>query len=193
MQEAHTLINEITAAFDLSDLPILNAFLVLDPISIPGSTSPEFGRYGIDELKVLYDFYGSNATDHYQGRTTRCERLLHCPLQALELEFGGYKSYVGAQRQRIKCEAQTKLNSFTAKLQCLKANRYSTKKCIKAVELEIEAAHQKIKEPLSVEDILRDKVIEQAFPNIRRLMVLYLLIPHTKTVVERGFSRTGQI
>ena len=49
------------------------------------------------------------------------------------------------------------------------------KKCIKAVELEIKAAQQNIKEPLSVEDILRDKVIEQAFPNIRRLMVLYIL------------------
>ena len=187
------LINEITAAFDLSDLPILNAFLVLNPIFIPDSTSPEFGGYGIDELKVLHDFYESDATYHYQDRTTRCERLLHCPLQALELEFGGYKSYVETQRQRIKCKAQTKQNSFNAKLQCLKVNRYYTKKCIKAVELEIEAAQQKIKELLSVEDILRDKVIEQAFLNIQRLMVLYLLIPHTEAVIERGFSRMGQI
>ena len=187
------LIKEISSAFDLSDLPILNAFLVLDPVSIPDSTMSVFSSYGLDELKVLHDFYANDATDHYQGRTTRCERLLHCPLQALQLEFGGYKAYVDSQRQRVKREAESKENCLSAKLLCLKANKYSTKKSIKTVETEIEATKRKIKEPVLVEDLLSDIVIEQGFPNIRRLLILYLLIPHTEAVVERGFSRMAQI
>ena len=30
------------------------------------------------------------------------------------------------------------------------------------------------------------------FPNVRRLLAIYILIPHTKAVVERGFSKIGR-
>ena len=46
--------------------------------------------------------------------------------------------------------------------------------------------------PLSVEDLLRDNVVETAFPNVRRLMKIYLLIPMSEAMVERGLSKMGQ-
>ena len=40
---------------------------------------------------------------------------------------------------------------------------------------------------------MADKTIAVAFPNIRRLLSIYILIPHSEAVVERGFSLMGQI
>ena len=40
------LMKEITYAFNLSKLPELTAFLNLDPVDLPESTSSEFREYG---------------------------------------------------------------------------------------------------------------------------------------------------
>ena len=77
---------------------MLTASLKLDPADLPESTSSEFREYGTQELRVLYDFYGNEAADEYHGRISRSEKLLRCPYDALELEFGGYKSYINSQK-----------------------------------------------------------------------------------------------
>ena len=46
---------------------------------------------------------------------------------------------------------------------------------------------------LSAEDLLRDNVVETAFPNVQRLMKTSLLIHMSEAIVERGFSKMGQI
>ena len=86
-----------------------------------------------------------------------------------------------------------KETSLHARLKCTKADKYATKKAINFLESEIKLAETKINEPVSVADLLQDNVIEHAFPNIRRLLLLYVLIPNTEAIVERGFSRMGQI
>ena len=50
-----------------------------------------------------------------------------------------------------------------------------------------------MKNPLTIEDLLKDCVVLGAFPNIRRLLAIYVIIPHAEAVVERGFSKMGQI
>ena len=117
MEEFHTeviipfinaLQEEILSAFDLSDLPILLVFLKLDPSEFPGITCPNFATYGNEELRVLYDFYGSEAKDEFHGRTVHCERLLFCPFDALKLAYGGFKCYVGAQKKEMIRESKAK-------------------------------------------------------------------------------------
>ena len=46
---------------------------------------------------------------------------------------------------------------------------------------------------LSVEDLLKDNVVETAFPNVRRLLKIYVLISSSEAVAERGSSKMGQI
>ena len=46
---------------------------------------------------------------------------------------------------------------------------------------------------LSVEDLFKDNVVETAFPNVRRLLKIYVLISSSEAVVERGSSKMGQI
>ena len=51
---------------------------------------------------------------------------------------------------------------------------------------------KKVIDPLSIEDLLKDTVVETAFPNIRWLPKIYILIPSSEPVVERGFLKMGQ-
>ena len=61
------------------------------------------------------------------------------------------------------------------------------------LEKELEHLNAEIENPVLVEDLLQDIVAESAFPNAWRLLIIYLLVPHMEAVVERGFSKMGQI
>ena len=52
---------------------------------------------------------------------------------------------------------------------------------------------EKANDLLFVEDLLKDTVVETVFPNIRRLLKIYILISSLEVVVERGFSKMGQM
>ena len=57
--------------------------------------------------------------------------------------------------------------------------------------------HWKSNNPLSIEDLLKETallfVVETTFPNIQWLLKIYVLIWSAEAVVERGFSKMGQI
>ena len=61
------------------------------------------------------------------------------------------------------------------------------------LEKELEHLNTKIENPVLVEDLLQDIVVESAFPNVQHLLIIYLLVPYTEAVVECGFSKMGQI
>ena len=106
------LSNEIASASDLSDLPILNAFLKIDPSCIPTQSDISFTEFGTSELKVLFEFYGKDAVDKYQGKITRAEKIITCPLSSLELEFGGYKNYIATLKEKKKDDHRKILESL---------------------------------------------------------------------------------
>lgn len=55
----HALIEEMKDALDISNLPVLNAFLKLDTQGLPDRDSLSFESYSKEELEVLHDFYYS--------------------------------------------------------------------------------------------------------------------------------------
>ena len=121
------LVAEISQAFDLSELPVLQALLTLDPKSYPDTESEEFQTYGNDSLRILYNYYGIDVSNEFQGRFTKSDRLLKCPYDALQLEFGGFKTYVNKQKIKIK-EENSKRYFFTKiKMKLKKGNKYATK------------------------------------------------------------------
>ena len=187
------LSDEIASAFDLSDLPILNAFLKIDPSCIPTQSDISFTEFGTSELKVLFEFYGKDAVDKFQGKITRAEKIITCPLSSLELELGGYKNYVATLKEKKKDDHRKILESLEIQMKQMSANKYTTKKAIRSIETKQRNTKERIEHPVTVEDLLDDGVISQAFPNIQRLLCIYLLIPHTEAVVERGFSKMSQI
>ena len=49
-----------------------------------------------------------------------------------------------------------------------------------------------MEDPVKV-DVLKGKVIEMAFPNIQRLLKIYICIPQSEAIVECGFSKMNLI
>ena len=64
---------------------------------------------------------------------------------------------------------------------------------MRELEDELYIIAEKVNDPLSVEDLLKDILVETALPNIRRLLRIYVLIPSSEAVVEIGFLKMGQV
>ena len=56
--------------------------------------------YGKNDISTLYDFYGKQRDDIYEGRWVTSLPILVCTADSLAAEYNGYKVYVA--RQRIK-------------------------------------------------------------------------------------------
>ena len=69
------------------------------------------------------------------------------------------------------------------------AQKYKPTREIKVIEREIVETKGKILAPVTTLDLLDDSVVESAFPNIQKLLCLYVLIPQSEAVVESGFSK----
>ena len=69
------------------------------------------------------------------------------------------------------------------------AQKYKPTREIKVTEREIVETKGKILAPVTTLDLLDDSVVESAFPNIQKLLCLYVLIPQSEAVVESGFSK----
>ena len=163
--------------------------MALDPSSIPASNDYLFLMYGENDISTAFDFYGKPAEDDYEGHKSYNPPLLNCTLDSLKLEYGGYKTYVATRNNKVKGELELQLKSLNAKLICANAQKYKPRQEIKAIEREIVETKGKILAPVTALDLLDDSVVESAFPNIRKLLRLYVLLPQSEAVVERGFSK----
>ena len=186
------LIKEMKNGFDISNLPVLNAFLKLDPQKIPDKDSLPFENYGMEEVTLLHNFYGKGKEDSFQGRTVQADALHDTHLSCLLLEFSNFKSYV-CEQKALSQEYSGKEKSLKSKFDLFNAQKYKTKKRLKEIEDKLSLIAEKVHNPLSVEDLLQDSVIETAFPSIQQLLKIYVLIPMSEAIVERGFSKMGQI
>ena len=64
---------------------------------------------------------------------------------------------------------------------------------MRELEDELYIIAEKVNDPLSVEDLLKDILVETALPNIRQLLRIYVLIPSSEAVVEISFLKMGQV
>ena len=94
----HALIEEMKGAFNISNPPVLNVFLKLDPQNLPDRDSLSFESYGVGELKVFHDFYGTGKHNTIQGRMVQADALYDTQFSSLLLEFRNFKSLVSPQK-----------------------------------------------------------------------------------------------
>ena len=59
---------------------------------------------------------------------------------------------------------------------------------MKEIERELQVTQEKKQSPLTVDDLIGNSVVEAAFLNIRKLLLLYLLVLQSEAVIERAFS-----
>ena len=145
--------------------------------------------YGENYISTAFDFYGKQAEDDYEGHKSYSPPLLNCTLDSLKLEYDGYKTYVATRKNKVKGELEWQLQSLNAKLICANAQKYKPTWEIKAIERDIVEAKGKILAPVTALDLLDDSVVESTFPNIRKFLRLYVLLPQSEAVLERGFSK----
>ena len=122
------LIKEMKNAFDISNLPILNAFLKLDPQKIPDKDSLLFENYGVEKVTLLHNFYIKGKGDSFQGRTVQADALYDTQLSCLLLEFSNFKSYVCEQKAALSQEYLGKEKSLKSKFDLFNAQKYKTRK-----------------------------------------------------------------
>ena len=122
------LIKEMKNAFDISNLPVLNAFLKLDPQKIPDNDSLLFENYGVEEMTLLHNFYGKGKEDSFQGRTVQVDALYDTQLSCLLLEFSNFKSHVSEQKAAFSQEYSGKEKSLKSTFDLFKVQKYKTRK-----------------------------------------------------------------
>ena len=103
----------------------------------------------------------------------------------------GSKPYVNKQKIKIK-EENLKRYSFTkSKLQLKIGDKYPPEKSIDMLEKELEHLNTKIENPVLVGDLLRDTVVESAFPNVRRLLIIFSC--HTRKLLNAAFPKWAKL
>ena len=119
---------EIKGAFNISNLPVLNAFLKLDPPGLPDRDSLLFESHGDEELKMLHDFYGTGKQDTFLGRMVQSDTLYETQFSSLLLKFRNFKSYVSQQKIALSQEYAGKEKSLKSKFDLKNAHTYKKKK-----------------------------------------------------------------
>ena len=64
---------------------------------------------------------------------------------------------------------------------------------MKAIEGELSQVKRKMCSPVVVKNLLDDTVLSTAFPTIWRSLKVYVIIPFSKAVIEKGFSKMNLI
>ena len=111
--------------------------------------------------------------------------------ECLLLKYGGYKTYIDTQKKHILVDYGRQKRNIEPRLLLVNAQKYKTHHAVKKLKEELNNIEEKLRSPIKVEDMLRDRVVEAAFPNIRRLLKIFILIPDA--VTERGFSKMNFI
>ena len=137
----------------------------------------------------MHNHYCTRKEDMFQERTVTTDALLDVPIDALLIEYAGFKNYVAQQKWALSEEYTAKEKSQKAKYLLVDSQKYETRKQGKAIEEELKLTTKRKSNPFSVKDLLWDNMAETAFPNVCRLMKIYVLILMSEAIVEKNFLR----
>ena len=98
----------------------------------------------------MYNHYGTRKADTFQERTVTTEALLDVPIDALLIEYAGFKNYVAKQKVALSEKYTAKEKSKISKYLLLDSQKYKTRKQVKAIEEELELTTRRKSSPLSV-------------------------------------------
>ena len=182
------LIKEMKNAFDISNLPVLNAFLKIDAQKIPNKDSLLFENYGVKEVTLCIAFMEKVKKTAFKGG--QFERMLYM----IPNFYAFYWSLAILQVMFVKKRSTLTRIFGEGKIfkvhDLFNARKCNTRKRLKEIKDILSLIAEKVHNPVSVEDLLQDSVIETAFPSMQRLLKIYVLIPMTEAIVER-FSQNG--
>ena len=80
------LIADINEAFQTNDFPVLDVFHIFDPHSIPKNIDEAAAK----DVRIVYDWYGINKIDVYDGLRKESAALIGCARETFLNEFKSY-------------------------------------------------------------------------------------------------------
>ena len=173
---------ELNMAFDCREL--LTAFSIFDPRNIP-SARPDREYYGLNELQVLSDFYGTDKQDKYTLHRTG-EPLVNTVSalidpSVLKQEYQEFKQ----EMYRLKAEYAARILAEAAKLQ---------ENTIKQTQEKSGKLEQRgnYGPSLLLHDLYRLQR-NNVYPQCHKLLVLACLIPVGTASDERSISLLNDI
>ena len=177
---------------NLDNLPVLLTMMALDQHDIPSKEDDSFDSLRNDKIETLFKFYGKTQDDVFDGHRTSSPALLSCTQKLLKMEYGGYKNYIAQLKIDFKQKLVSEEAKIKASVQQTSAKKFKSRRAVTELEQELSNIKKKMEDLVKV-DVLKDKVIETAFPNIQRLLKIYICIPQSEAVVEGGFSKMNLI
>ena len=163
----------------------------MNPDKIPKENDKKFLDFSKNDISTFYDFYGKQRDDVFEGRRVTSLSILACRADSLAAEYNGYKAYVAGQRKTIQNLKNEERNHETRLFKPVQTD--TKKRDMKAIEVELSEIKKKMCSPVAVENLLDDAVLSTTFPTIWRLLKVYVIIPFSEAIVERGFSKMNLI
>ena len=90
---------------------------------------------------------------------------------------------VSQQKIALSQEYTGKEKSLKLKFELVNTHKHKTGKCLRELGDTLSIITEKVNNPLSFEDFLKETVIETAFPNIKQLLWIFLLISSSEAFV----------
>ena len=105
-------------------------------------------------------------------------KLIHFVTHNFHLWFWNLEFLSYAYQQKIALPQQyvEKEKSLKSKFELVNAHKYISRKCLRKLKDEL-IISKNVNKSLSVENLLKDTVIETIFPNTQQLLKIYVLIP----------------
>ena len=163
----------------------------MNPDKITKENDKKFLDFSKNDISTFYDFYGKQRDDVFEGRRVTSLSILACRADSLAAEYNGYKAYVAGQRKTIQNLKNEERNHETRLFKPVQTD--TKKRDMKAIEAELSEIKKKMCSPVAVENLLDDAVLSTTFPTIWRLLKVYVIIPFSEAIVERGFSKMNLI
>ena len=177
------LVTEVEEAFDTSDFPVIDAFQVLNPKNIPANVKE---GYGMEEIDVIYSFYGSNKVNIFQGERNEAAAIIQCSEEVFISQATEYFKLISKKKAYEENEASKKVNILTGKIRDREKKKKCTAKCLKELQEELNLYLEKVKNPVTIEKAI--ECTRDIFPDISLILNLMSICPASGAVVERGFS-----
>ena len=171
----------------MSCIAPVEALLALDLISIPEANRNSMAC-GQDSINVAFEFYVNSKEDIYEERTKIGPALLNCRRESSQLEYTEYKNHVCTHRLDLADRISGLEENIKSRLALTEAKKYKSQKTMKEIEREWQVIEEKLRSLLTVDDLLGDSVIDRGCLSEIKKPLLYLLVPQSEAVVERGFS-----
>ena len=83
-----------------------------------------FSDYGKNYISALYDFYGKQRDDVFEGRKVTSLSILACTADSLAAEYNGYKASVARQTIKQYEISKKEERNLEARLLQASGNRY---------------------------------------------------------------------